>query len=341
MAGAIATASATRASGSPTDAGPAQRTTNDRLQLAPRIPADGPSLHFDWPGLAIGVAEYAEGPTGCTVLVFERTSRCAVDVRGGAPGTFMASDGALDALCFVGGSLYGLEAVSGVAAELFSRKNYSTKWLDIAIVRGACIFDFSARGNAVYPDKALGRAAIAAARPGQFPLGARGAGCSATVGKAFSPDGVEPAGQGGAIRHVGPTRIAVFTVVNAVGALVDRGGRVVRGLRDPKTGGERTLTEAIERRIAGPDAQVPPAGNTTLTAVLTNQRLDSFSLRQLARQVHSSLARAIQPLHGPNDGDVLFAITTGEVDRPELDATTLGIVAAEVAWDAVLASFRS
>ena len=76
----------------------------------------------------------------------------------------MAGDGPLDALCFAGGSLYGLEAAAGVAAELFARRQYATGWLDIAIVRGAVIFDFPPRSNAIYPDKALGRAALAAAR---------------------------------------------------------------------------------------------------------------------------------------------------------------------------------
>ena len=60
------------------------------------------------------------------------------------------------------------------------------------------------------------------------------------------------------------------------------------------------------------------------------------ALGQLARQVHSSLARAIQPFHGPNDGDVLYAVTTDEVNDRALDPTTLGVVASELAWDAAL-----
>ncbi len=80
-------------------------------------------------------------------------------------------------------------------------------------------------------------------------------------------------------------------------------------------------------------------GNTTLTAVVTNQKLAAGQLTQLARQVHASLARAIQPVHAPADGDVLYAITTNEVDEKELSPTALGIVAAELLWDAVLACF--
>jgi hypothetical protein len=44
------------------------------------------------------------------------------------------------------------------------------------------------RDNAIYPDKALGRAALKAAQPGRFPLGPRGAGCTANVGNGFTFD---------------------------------------------------------------------------------------------------------------------------------------------------------
>jgi L-aminopeptidase/D-esterase-like protein len=69
----------------------------------------------------------------------------------------------------------------------------------------------------------------------------------------------------------------------------------------------------------------------------TNLRLDQRQLRTLGRQVHASMARAIQPFHALEDGDVLFAVSTGAVDSdPLLDTTALGIVASELAWDAVL-----
>ena len=48
------------------------------------------------------------------------------------------------------------------------------------------------------------------------------------------------------------------------------------------------------------------------------------------------MARAIQPFHTFGDGDVLFATTTGEVENPHLNLTDLGVLASELAWDAVL-----
>ena len=316
--------------------------SNDDAPLVPRIPDDGPDLAFDFPALRVGVAEYDEGPTGCTVFHFPAGGRQAVDVRGGSPAV-IGDYGFTHAVCFAGGSVYGLEAVSGVAAELFARRGYATRWDALALASGAIVYDFGGRETAVYPDKALGRAALRAARDGRFPLGPRGAGRAVTAGKGFAFDRGEPAGQGGAFRQVGATKVAVFTVVNAIGAIVDREGRVVRGHRNPATGRRESLAADLERRLAEGGVPAPPRGNTTLTLLATNRALDAAALGQLGRQVHASMARAIQPFHCPEDGDVLFAVTTDEVgaegeDEP-LSVAGLGVLASELVWDAVLSSF--
>ena len=311
--------------------------SNDSLALVPQTEFSGPMLTFDFPRLAIGIAEYAAGPTGCTVFNFDHGAVAAVDIRGGAHATLYTEalqngEGKLDAICLAGGSFYGLEAATGVAAELLARHNYSPHWGNIALVSGAIIYDFGPRDNAVYPDKALGRAALKAARSGVFPLGPRGAGRSATVGKWLQkPYRSEHAGQGGAFREVKGVKVAVFTVVNAVGAIINRQGRVVRGSLDPRTGERPRVADA---------GLPPPHGNTTLTVVVTNQILGGWSLRQLARHVHTSMARAIEPLHTISDGDVLYAVTTNELAYDQgLNEYVLGVLASEVAWDAVLASF--
>ena len=169
-----------------------------------------------------------------------------------------------------------------------------------------------------------------------MPLGDRGAGCSASCGGY----GIEPTGQGAAFRQVEVTKIAVFTVVNALGVIVNRQGQVVRGGLDPETGERQSYTHYIERRIASREADKARQGNTTLTLVVTNQKLSSDALRQFARQVHSSMARAIQPFHTEDDGDVLFAATTNQKDSKMMRGETLGILASELAWDAVLSCFQ-
>ena len=294
--------------------------TNDLGRLVPRT--DFPTaraLGVDFPGLEIGVAEYEEGPTGCTVFHLPKLASLSIDVRGGSPGVNGQHLEAINAICFAGGSLYGLEASTGVAAELFKRRGYSTKWMDIALVSGAIIFDYGTRSNAVYPDKELGRAAVRAMRPGSFPLGARGAGRSAT---ASHGDGAELAGQGGAYRQSGPTKVLAFVVVNAYGCIVDRTGTIVRG------------------KPTGPvPGRVPRSANTTLSLVVTNQKLDRLQLQSIGRQVHTSMARGIQPFHARWDGDVSYMVSTQEVSNPELDEVTLGELASDAMWDAILASY--
>jgi L-aminopeptidase/D-esterase-like protein len=309
------------------------RIANESLDLVPRTEFDGPELRFDFPGLRIGVAEYEEGPTGCTVFHFPHGARVAADVRGGSPGTIGGYEWA-SAICLAGGSLYGLEATCGVAAELMRMRGHTVGWTDIELAFGAIIYDFGGRANSIYPDRELGAAALGAAGEGRFPLGARGAGRSATVGKTLGYEYREPAGQGAAFRELGATKIGVFTVVNAFGAIVDRSGAVMRGHLDATAGTRMPLVEGLE-------AQLPHAvpGNTTLTVVVTNRKLDTRSLKQLGAQVHASMSRAIQPFHALVDGDVLYAVTTDEVEDDALTSTSLGVVASELAWDAVLASF--
>src|SRR5215211_396238 len=114
--------------------------SNDTLELTPRTTFSGRTLELDFPSLRIGVAEYGEGPTGCTVFHFPAGASVATDVRGGSPGTIGGYEW-VNAICLAGGSLYGLEAATGVAAELFARRHYRTGWLDIPLVAGAIIFD--------------------------------------------------------------------------------------------------------------------------------------------------------------------------------------------------------
>lgn len=324
----------------------------------PRTSFEGPALEFDFPGVHIGVAEYDEGPTGATIFYFPQGVMAAVDVRGGAPGTvgtdflrLSYSSSFVDAISFAGGSSYGLAAATGAADAIRSMREDAGSWGNIATVPGAIIFDLGPRRfNAIVPDEALGRAALRAAQPGRFPLGPRGAGRFAMQGGYYDSRGImdrrQHSGQGGAFRQTGPTKVAVFTVVNSLGAVVDREGRVVRCGGDPAaecgTAADllsRTLeqrTQADRAAALGPSAG--PTANTTLTLVVTNQKLDFWALQRLAVQVHTSMARAIQPFHTQQDGDVLFAVSTGEVENPDLSPVNLGTLASEIAWDAVLSS---
>lgn len=133
----------------------------------------------------------------------------------------------------------------------------------------------------------------------------------------------------------------MFTVVNALGAIVDRSGRVVRCNRN---NADEVCPLISEKLKAFPPISTStnssggPTGNTTITLVVTNQKLPFWALQRLAVQVHSSMSRAIQPFATAEDGDILYAVSTDEVDNPSLTPVDLGVIASELAWDAVLSS---
>ena len=320
--------------------------------LVPLTSFTGPVLEFDFPDLHIGVAEYEQGPTGVTVFYFPAGAIASVDVRGGAAATVNTERLRLGherptvraAVVFAGGASYGLEAAAGVMSALLEMDRQAIHWERVPTVTGAVVYDFRHRSNAIYPDKELGRAALAAVRPGLFPLGARGAGRCVHVGKFFGPRYMESAGQGGAFRQIRGVKIAVFAVVNAVGAIVDREGRVVRGNRAPESGLRTTFAADLldgsgERKRQLETMPGVPLENTTLTLLVTNRRMRHLELGRLAIQTHTAMARAIQPFHTEHDGDVLFAVSTGEVEESDLGVQDLAVYAGEVAWDAVLSSW--
>jgi L-aminopeptidase/D-esterase-like protein len=322
--------------------------------LTPVINAAGKTLEFDWPTIRVGTGEYEEGPTGVTVFHFQKRSLVAIDARGGGPGT-VNSDylrlgyevPKLDAIVLSGGSWYGLESTTAVATALKDDGLRDARWGNVALAVGSIIYDFGDRRlNEVYPDKKLAQAAFRAARPGVFPLGAYGAGRMAKSGGYFNCNA--HSGQGGAFKQIGDLKIAAFTVVNAMGVITRRDGSIAACFRDaswPKN------LSAFDLADGSPDSRKPgwtgkaldedQRANTTISLLVVNQKMSYAELNRLAVQVHTSMARGIQPFATEFDGDVLYAVSTGELEKKEGSAVTpvdIGVIAADVMWDAILAS---
>jgi L-aminopeptidase/D-esterase-like protein len=55
-----------------------------------------------------------------------------------------------------------------------------------------------------------------------------------------------------------------------------------------------------------------PMANTTIAIVATDAALDKAGARRLAEVAHTGMARAIVPAHTAFDGDLVFAVATGE-----------------------------
>ena len=75
-----------------------------------------------------------------------------------------------------------------------------------------------------------------------------------------------------------------------------------------------------------------PGQNTTIGVIATNVKLDSKAAKRIAIMAHSGMSRAIRPIHSPVDGDVIFVISTGTLNK-ELslnDINTIGELGARV-----------
>ncbi len=349
LVAAVAGLSCMAAAAAPRDPLPVAVAAQDGL--VPVINAGDSVLRFDWPAIRIGTGEYEEGPTGVTVFHFAKRASAAVDVRGGSPGTVNTDylrqgyeAPQLDAVVFAGGSAYGLEATTAVASAMKDDGLRGGTWDNIGFAAGAIIYDLGDRRlNEVYPDKRLAQAAYRAARPGVFPLGAQGAGRFAQNGRLFGCNVYS--GQGGAFRQIGDLKLAAFVVVNAVGVVTTRDGRVAACYRDPKWPAELRTADLFARypatsRGEWPAVAAEPRGNTTISLIVTNRKLHPAQLQRLAAQVHTSMARAVQPFATEFDGDVIYAVSTAELESPPnpLEAIELDVLASEVMWDAVLAS---
>lgn len=316
-------------------------------------------LRFDFEEIHIGTAVNEEGPTGTTVFYFPGGVMGAADVRGGATGTLNAhvvtrgyESKMIDAVVFSGGSWYGLSAATGVANAIKELNAIRGNVNNIAGVLGGIIYDVGGRRfSRATPDDQLGREAFLSAKPNSFPLGAHGAGRFAMQGSYFFSNERDRekqfatwphSGQGAAFGQIGETKIAVFTVVNALGAIVDRNGQLVRCYRNNSDGNCISIAQLINDTELMKELHESngkgPTNNTTLTLVVTNKKMPYWALERLAAQVHTSMGRAIQPFSTQYDGDVLYAVTTAEVEDPDLNPMALTVAASELAWDAVLNS---
>lgn len=274
------------------------------------------------PGIRVGHATDPVGLTGCTVVLCEAGAVVGVDVRGSAPGTRetdLCRPGMLveraNAVLLAGGSAYGLDAAAGVMRWLEERgAGFDVGLGVVPIVPGAVIFDLALGSFRARPDAAMGYAACEAAGAGPLAQGCVGAGTGASVGKLFGPQFATKSGLGSAaVTLPGGVVVAALVVCNAIGDIVhSNADRILAGARSPQGGWRRTA----EAALTGHDSTDPYSDgrNTTIGVVATNARLTKEQANKLAQVGHDGLARAINPVHLPGDGDTLFALSLGETD---------------------------
>jgi D-aminopeptidase len=294
----------------------------------------------DVEGLRVGNASDARLKSGVTVLLADAPFTAGVDIRGGAPGTReteLLAPGRLveqvDAIVLSGGSVFGLDAASGVTDRLRAGgRGFAIAGGPVPIVPAAILFDLANGGDKRWdanPYWALGAAAFDAASP-ELALGSVGAGTGAMTATLMGG-----LGSASLVTEDGAT-VGALVAVNAFGAVCPPGARAFHagafeigdefgGLGPPP----KPVPPFTPRPIK-PAAETP-VGNTTIAIVATDATLDKTGCRRIAEIAHGGLARAVYPAHTPFDGDLIFAVSTGgraPGASPAHEAAVLGHAAA-------------
>ncbi|WP_425037597.1 P1 family peptidase [Primorskyibacter sp. S187A] len=291
------------------------------------------NLITDVPGLRVGHATDARLKSGTTVLAGDAPFVAGVSVMGGAPGTretdLLAPDKtapAVDALVLSGGSAFGLAAAQGVMDALAEAgRGFAVGPARVPIVPAAILFDLVNGGDKAWrenPYPALGRAALADANE-DFALGSVGAGTGAST--MMLKGGL---GSASTLLDNGTT-LGALVAANPVGCVTTPGerhfwaapfevGDEFGGLGPDPAPQPRDLS--VSRKMA-----MVAGANTTIAIVATDAALDKAQATRLATAAQDGLARAIVPSHGPMDGDLVFAVSTGgrALTMPDLEMHAL------------------
>jgi L-aminopeptidase/D-esterase-like protein len=268
----------------------------------------------DVPGIRVGHWTDRDAITGCTVVLCPPGTAGSVDVKGGAPGTRETDalrPGTLTpevhAVVLTGGSAFGLAVADGVMSWLEARGlGFDARVARVPIVPAAVLFDLSLGDPSARPDASAGEAACEAASEGPVGEGSVGAGTGATVAKDPDPTAGWKGGVGTASEREGDLVVGALAVVNALGTIVEDDGAEIATNRNP---------EAEPERWSG--------ANTTLVVVATNARLSKERAQLVAQAGSEGIALAVRPAHTLFDGDVVFALGTGEVDAPQPEVERL------------------
>ena len=300
---------------------------------------------LDVGGLKIGNAYDEKVKTGVTVILPNEAARCAVDVRGGGPGTretdTLQDGGLIDsvhAIVLSGGSVYGLAAADGVAAWLGSQGiGYAPGPAPIPvspIVPSAILFDNANDGDKNWgetpPFRAMGLEAVKSAS-NKFEQGKTGAGYGATAG-------LYPGGLGSASEQIDGKVVGALIAANPVGSPYMPGTQCFWAWpfeKDGEFGGSKppadyTYQTPTDTKLAF----LKGAGQSTVIGVVAvDADLTQKQLKRIAIMAQDGIAMAVQPSHTPLDGDTIFAIATGgklctgPVELAELGAAAARCVA--------------
>ena len=299
------------------------------------------NLITDIEGLMVGNADCKNLQSGVTVVTAKKPFTASVSALGGATGTRdidllrpekLVSD--VDALVLAGGSAFGLDAAGGVMAALREEgRGFPVGDVQVPIVPAAILFDLLNGGDKHWHDNPyyeLGRKAYASSNQ-SFSLGNHGAGLGAMAGQVKG-------GLGSASiildNSIASTEITVgaLVAVNSFGTPMTPDGMhfwAAPWEMNAEFGGYG-ISQNNASLTMPPLKRMQNGSNTTIAILATNAPLCKAGCLRMAIAAHDGITRAIVPAHTPFDGDLVFALATGDTKKkitPE-DEVIIGHAAA-------------
>jgi L-aminopeptidase/D-esterase-like protein len=105
-------------------------------------------------------------------------------------------------------------------------------------------------------------------------------------------------------------KVSVLTVVNAVGDVIGYDGKILAGAVSPKG----KFYAEKDSLIRWQESNLGMSSNTVLSAVMTNAIINKQQAYFLADRAHHGIARRIDPSHTSFDGDIVFVMSTPEIE---------------------------
>jgi L-aminopeptidase/D-esterase-like protein len=270
----------------------------------------------DVPGIRVGQVQSDTAPylTGTTVVYLPRMSVASVDQRGGAPATKetdllspLNSNPGVNAIQLGGSSMYGLSATNGVIRWLEDRgEGVPLGPAGVApIVPAADIYDLARGGDPKARTSAeWGYLAAEATADGPVRQGSVGGATGSSSGGLRSGVGTASVDLGNGI-YVG-----AIVIVNSAGSGVNPANCTLWGAQYG-LGNEFAGLRTPGKNECHPAAAAGQSLNTTIAVVATNAPLEKAAAQRMSGNAHDGMARAINPIHTLDDGDTVFAVSTG------------------------------
>lgn len=307
----------------------------------------------DIPGIKVGHAQDDNAHTGCTVILCEGGAVGGMDQRGNGTSTRQVDAMSpthivekVHGVMLSGGSAFGLDTATG-AMRYLEEKGIGFKYgpARIPTVPTAILFDLGLNSSSVRPDAEMGYQACLHASSEPPAEGNFGAGSGASVGKILGIDQAMKSGIGTAAMEIGEgVMVGAIVAVNAFGDVVEpANGKIIAGARrkgSSKSKNDDHFANSMEvmKGLVGKKLTARMSDdNTVIGVVATNAKFNKIEATKLAQMAQNGVVRTIRPAHTTGDGDMMFALATGDKTA---EVNIVGAFAAQVVSEAILRAVR-